>query len=546
MTIMEKAGEPVTHVGRRAFLSLLVGVGGPRMSSRRPGSSLPRHGGVLKHIGLEPPTFDIHGPASEGTQLISSFARRGLFKFANGSRYGPSDFMLVPDLAQHAAVSGDGRTYTITLRRGVTWESRPPVNGRALVAADVKYSLERALKRSPYAHLLGPVDAVEASGTHTVRVHLQSPFAPLLHNLAEPWTAILAPEVEDALGDLKSAASLIGCGPFVLERYERGVKAVFVRNPDYYRKGLPYLDKIEWIFFDSRETQLSLFRAGQIDIPFYDARIAPSDVATLRGADPPYPIVRWDRLGGRSLSMRVDKPPFSDVRVRRALGLALDRKTWVARYLGGEGFEDDGPVPSPMRQWKLTASDLGAGARSLEHDPAAARRLLSEAGFPNGLRARCTTWPGHGPDHLEALQILVSEVRRVGIDLVVGYEDYDSYARNMSLARYGDVVWDSSPLFTEVDSYLYTLYRSGVPTNRSRVTDGSLDALLDAQRALAAQPDRKKAIDEIQRRAAAEVYYIHAPFPRSVASWSPWVKNYGPRNSLDRGAQLEVVWLEEP
>src|SRR5947209_7750488 len=109
MTIMEKAGEPVTELGRRAFLSLLVGVGGSRTSSRRPDSSRPRHGGVLKHIGLEPPTFDIHGAAATGTQLISSFARRGLFKLANGSRYRPSDFTLVPDLAQHAAVSTDGR-----------------------------------------------------------------------------------------------------------------------------------------------------------------------------------------------------------------------------------------------------------------------------------------------------------------------------------------------------------------------------------------------------------------------------------------------------
>jgi peptide/nickel transport system substrate-binding protein len=543
---MERAGEPVTQVGRRAFLSLIVGLGAPTVNLRRLPSSRPRHGGVLKHIGIEPPTFDIHGPASTGTQLMSSFVRRGLFKFANGSRYGPSDFTLVPDLAQHAAVSSDGRTYTITLRRGVTWERRPPVNGRTLVATDVKYSLERALKKSPYASLLGPIDAVEASGAYTVRVHLQSPFEPFLHNLTEPWTAILAPEVEDTLGDLKSAPSLIGCGPFVLDRYERGVKAVFARNPTYYRKGLPYLDKIEWIFFENRETQLSLFRAGQIDIPLYDARITPSDAATLKGSEPPYPVVRWDRLGGRSLSMRVDKAPFNDVRVRRALSLALDRKSWVARYLGGEGFEDDGPVPSPMRQWKLKAADLGAGATYLEHDPASARRLLSEAGFPNGLRTRCTTWPGHGPEHLEALETLVSEVRRVGFDLVVGYEDYDSYARNLSQAKYGDVVWDSSPLFTEVDSYLYSLYRGGVPTNRSRVADASLDALLDAQRALAARPARKKLIDEIQRRAAAEVYYIHAPFPRSVASWSPWVKNYGPRNSLDRGAQLEVVWLEEP
>jgi peptide/nickel transport system substrate-binding protein len=524
---------------------LWLGLGAPATTRRKPRGH-PRRGGVLKHIGSEPPTFDIHGPAPDQTQLISSFTRRGLFKFVNGARYGPSDFTLVPDLAIRATASEDGRLYTITLRRGVRWEHKAPVNGRQLVAADVKYSLERALAKSPYARLLGPVDAIETPGPHTVRVHLKSPFMPFLHNLAEPWSAILPPEVEDSMGHFKSAASLVGCGPFVLERYEPGVKAVFAKNPTYYQKGLPYLDKVEWIFLENRSTQFSLFHAGQIDIPFYDARIAPSDAASLRTADPPYPVVRWDRLGGRALGMRTDKPPFGDVRVRRALSLAVDRARWVARHLDGEGFADDGPVPSPMRQWKLRPRDLGEGASYLEHDPSLARRLLAEAGFPNGLKVRCTAWAGHGPDHMEALQILTADLKRIGVDLMVVEEGYDSWARNCSLGRYEDATWDSLPLFTEIDSYLYSLYRTGVVTNRGHVADSDLDALLDEQRALAAASARGRLIGDIQRRAAAKVYYLHAPFPKAVASWAPWVKNYAPRNSLDRGAQLEVVWLDAP
>jgi Bacterial extracellular solute-binding proteins, family 5 Middle len=98
-----------------------------------------------------------------------------------------------------------------------------------------------------------------------VRVHLAHAFAPFVHNLAEPWSAILPREVEDRLGDFRTAESLIGCGPFVLERYEPGVKAVFSRNPTYHAPGLPYLDKVEWLFIKDRATQLALFRAGQVD-----------------------------------------------------------------------------------------------------------------------------------------------------------------------------------------------------------------------------------------------------------------------------------------
>jgi peptide/nickel transport system substrate-binding protein len=531
-------------LGRRSFLALWMGLGAPAAMPRRR-RERPRHGGALKHIGLEPPTFDIHGPAFDSTQLMSSFTRRGLFKFVNGARYGPSDFTLIPDLAIKATRSRDGRVYTLALRPGVRWDQKAPVNGRLLVAADVKFSLERALRKSPHASLLGSVEAIEAPDPHTVRVHLRDPFAPFLHNLAEPWTAILPPEVEDTLGHQRSASSLVGCGPFALERYEPGVKAVFVRNPGYYQRGLPYLDEVEWIFLENPSTRLSLFRAGQLDIPFHDARVAPSDAAILTASDPPYPVVEWSRFGGRTLGMRADRPPFSDVRVRRAVSLAIDRKKWAARHLDGEGFEGEGPVPRAMRQWKLAPNELGEGARYLEHDPGLARQLLAEAGLANGLKVKCATWPGYGQDHMEALWLLVADLKGIGVDLVVMEQDYASYARSCSQGTYEDATWDSSPLFTEVDSYLYSLYRGGLVTNRSRVADPELDSLLEAQRRVAGPP-RKRLIADIQRRAAAQVYYIHAPIPKSVASWTPRVRNYAPRNSLDRGAQLEVIWLDEP
>ena len=183
----------------------------------------PKRGGVLKQIGLEPPSWDIHGTVSYQTQLVSSFVRRTLFKFVNGAKHGPSDFALVPDLALKAEVSPDGRVYTLKLRPGVRWDPRPPLNGREFVAADVKYTMERALKKSGYASLLGRIDGIETPDTHTVRIHLADAFAPFLHNLAEPWNGILPREIEDKFGDFKAADSLVGLGPFMLETHEAGV-----------------------------------------------------------------------------------------------------------------------------------------------------------------------------------------------------------------------------------------------------------------------------------------------------------------------------------
>jgi ABC-type transport system substrate-binding protein len=501
---------------------------------------------VLKQIGLDPETFDVQATASHQTQLVSSFVHRTLFKFVSGARYGPSDFTLAPDLALKAVVSGGGRIYTISLRRDVRWESRPPVNGRALVAADVKYSIERALRKSPHSHLLGPVEKVETPDRHTVRVHLADTFVPFVHHLAEPWSAILPPEVEDKLGDFKTAESLIGCGPFVLERYEPGVKAVFARNPTYHARGLPYLDKVEWLFVKDRSTQLALFRAGQVDVPYHDGRIPRSAAGALRRSNPDYPVVFWDSLAVPSLAMRTDKPPFNDVRVRRALSLAVDRRAWVARHLDGHGTENHGPVPAAMPQWELGARHLGEGARYLEHDPALARQLLAEAGFPGGLKVKCTSWPGHGPEHLEDLELLAGNLRGVGVGLQIVNEEHGPYSRGSLLGKLDETTWGLSPIFTEVDDYLYTFLRSGQAGNRSHVTDTQLDVMLEAQRCYTSASSRRKIIHDIQRRAAAYVYYVYTPYPKAVSSWAPRVRNYGPKNSFDRGAQLEVVWLTPP
>jgi peptide/nickel transport system substrate-binding protein len=492
----------------------------------------PRRGGTLKCIGPEPSGFDPHVGASEATALVSSLVRRSLFKVGPPSR--ARDAGLVPDLALRAEPSSDGRAYTILLRPGVRWEDRTPVHGREVVAADVRYSLERALRRSAHAALLGPVEAVEVVDRHRLRVHLTEPFAPFPSSLAEPWTAILPREVEDRAGDFRSAEALLGCGPFSLERYEPGVKASFARNPDYHARGLPLLDRVEWLFIADRTTQLSLFRAGHVDLPSHDARVSRAEAAELRRWTPAYPIAPWDGLTVHRLALRGDRLPLSDVRVRRALSLAVPRKRWIADHLEGQGIEEPGPVPAALREWKLSGRALGEGARWLAHDPALARRLLVEAGYPAGLRLRCTVAPGIGGEGAADLQRLVACLREVGVDLQVAAEGD---------GRVEEASWGAGPASSEVDGHLYAHYRSGQPGNRSLVAEPRLDALLEAQRRATARRDRKWLIDDIQRLAADQAYYLFPPAPRLLACWTPRVRHYQPRTSLDRGAQLETVWI---
>src|SRR4030095_12786199 len=163
-----------------------------------------------------------------------------LVRFPNGpEQKHPADFTIVPDLAEKWTVSKDGTVYTFQLRKGVKFHNRPPVNGREVTAADVKYSIERFMAKSAFKARFEPVQSVDAVDNHTVRITLKEPYAPFLNHLATPtFTPILAREVEEKFKDFNHPDGVIGTGPFVLKSYERGVRLVFDRNPDYFMKGL--------------------------------------------------------------------------------------------------------------------------------------------------------------------------------------------------------------------------------------------------------------------------------------------------------------------
>jgi hypothetical protein len=424
----------------------------------------------------------------------------------------------------------------------VQWENRLPVNGQALTSADVKYAFERALKKSPYASLLGPVQKIETPDRCTVRVHLSDGFAPLVHNLAQPWTAILPPEVEDRAGDFTTSESMIGCGPFVLERYEPGVKAVFARNPGNYIKGLPYLDKVEWLFIKDRSTQLSLFRAGRLDIPFYDARIRRSNVASFKKSNPDYPVssgTGW-RCGAWPCA------PTSRPSTTRGCG---GPSAWPST--GRSGCPG-----TPRGRGTRTTARAGAAQRV-----EAARQGPGRGGeVPRARPGAGVDAPGRGriPQRDEGQVHPLARLRpgvrggpgTAGLQPQAGRRgapDRQRGARQrhprLLPGQVRRTTWGPSSIFVAVDGYLYNFFRTGQPNNRSRVSDTRLDVLLDVQRRDVSKSTRKKVIDGIQRYAAEQVYDVYTPCPKNVSSWTPWVKNYRPKNSFDRGAPpLEMVW----
>ena len=196
-------------------LSVLV------LASLAQAGAQPKRGGVIRIAEREAPGLDPHLSISFLTHSYVSLAYSQLVRFPNGpEQKSPTDFSILPDLAEKWTVSKDGKTYTFNLRKGVKFHNKPPVNGREVTADDVKYSLERFMAKSGFNTRFEPVSAIDVVDKHTVRITLKEPYAPFLNHLANPSFCVILPrEAEEKFKDFNHPDAVIGTGPFVVSDY---------------------------------------------------------------------------------------------------------------------------------------------------------------------------------------------------------------------------------------------------------------------------------------------------------------------------------------
>ena len=426
------------------------------------------------------------------------------------------------------------------------WHNKPPVNGRELVAEDVKFTYDRFLteKANPRRFLLDPVDWVEVVDRYTVKFVLKEPFVWLIDTLASPFAMwIIAPEVVDKFGDLKKPETAIGTGPFLLERYEPNVKTSFQRNPDYFRQGQPYVDGVEWLVLEDESTGLAMYRTGQIDCgPGAWWSVRQQDLDALKQTYPS--LVYQDFLSNvtGALFVRTDMPPFNDVRVRRAISHAIDRQALIEAVWGrGE------PTPAVARglvEWSLPIDQLGEGAQYYQYNLKEARRLLAEAGFPKGLKTPFTVSTGFGRDLLEDALLVQQYLKAVGIETELKIQDYGAYVATTAQGKFEGLVRGPFGIAWEPDSPLYRAYASDSSWNIGHVNDATVTAMLKEQRRTKDLEARKQLIFDIQRYVAEQQYYVYTNSIMNTGSWQPYVKHYGPNLSFDYGGRAAALWLD--
>jgi len=509
----------------------------------------PKRGGAFRlRSHVAPVHFDPHQTIAFSTMIPLSFAYSRLVKVKGGAAVVPGTQPVEGDLAESWERLGD-TAYVFKLRKGVRWHNKPPVNGRELTADDVKFSYDRFLtiKGNPNRPVIEMVDKVEALDKYTVKFTLKEPNAWFVDRLASTSTWIVAKEVVEKQGDLKKWESVVGTGPWMFERYEPNVRMSFVRHPNYFVPNLPYADGVEVTLDADPASGFAAFLAGKYDFgPEYGMVIRRSDLDIAK--------LRVKGLGTRDYivvfggftAAKLDQEPFKDVRVRRALAMAQNWREVLETNAWSLGQGAPNPlIPAALKEWSIPIDQLPAEGRKLyEPDAAAARRLLAEAGHPNGIKTIIETTPGYGPDWMDAIQVSLKNLKSAGVESELKLKEYGAFVSSSLLGKFEKIMITLRGGTTDPDTY-FTSFIPGEPLNSVGVNDPKLTDMIKLQRRTFDDKKRREIVYDLQRYASQQVYYSYGPSVSAVGAWMPHVKNFGPNIGHDYGGRLMVAWLDK-
>jgi peptide/nickel transport system substrate-binding protein len=538
-------------VSRRDLLALGgLSLAGATLAPSLARAQSPKRGGTVALRTWDPPHFDPFQTISYKTHIALSFTHSRLLRHKAGPGVAPGTFPIEGDLAESWTQPSD-TTYVFKLRRGVKWHNKPPVNGRELTADDVVFSVNHFLtvKGNANAYMLKSVDKVEALDKYTVKFTLKEPFVWFLDMLSNPHAvAIVAKEVLDKHGDFKKWESVVGTGPWMLDAYRPNVSLSYVRNPSYFIAGQPYIDRVEATVDEDNASRIAAFLSGKYDLGWeFPGTINRVDWVqikdTLKQKRPKLQTVEFPSPVMTHISMRADQKPFSDVRVRHAMSLAIDRKAIIEAVFEGVGAMNP-PVPAGLREWSVPFDKLGEGAKYYRHDPAEAKRLLAAAGYPNGFPGTmCFT--NYGSTILvDLMQLVTKDLKAVGIDAKIDQKEYGAYISTCFYGKFDSMTLGPQTGFLEPDNFLFGQYYPEELKNQSHISDPVVADMLVRQRRLFDIAKRRELIFDIQRHLAKQQYYVQMPSGVYIAVWEGALKNYAPNMGYDYGGRLQAAWLD--
>ena len=453
----------------------------------------PRRGGTfVMALGANPEHLNLAISSSVIIAFPGQVVSEGLIRV-------DGKFGLEPQLATAWETSADGRKLTFKLRRGVKWH-----DGKPFTAADVKHSMEKLTPlHARSASVFKNVASIETPDDATVVVNLKEPFAPFLDLLTADNVGIQPRHVYEGTDPLKNPANLrpVGTGPYKFDSWQSGQSITFVRNPDYWDKGRPYLDRIVFRIIPDANTRALALEAGDIDyIPSYD--MSTNDAIRLkktRGV-----LVSTGRGVPRVLLLfyNTKKKPFDDPRVRKALLAGLDRQMMLSSAYNDLGGLGRSSIPRGLSWASHPDVDY---MKTYAFDTERANRELDAAGLPRGgdgtrFGLRFTYDPAQ-PGYTEVAEIVRDNWQKLGVRVALEARERNVWLANVYTRKDYDVTmaWyatNGDPALGIDRAYRCEDIRPAAFTNASQYCNPALDEIL------------RKAATALTRDARARYYKV--------------------------------------
>jgi peptide/nickel transport system substrate-binding protein len=435
-----------------------------------------KSGGVLKLVtNADPDHWDLHqsccnpGPG----------AARDLFNAL--VMYNPvKPDEIIGDLAQRWEVSPDGLSYTFHLHEATWWDGKP------VTAEDVKFSLDRMLEKGKPRPRVGAlrlyIERAEVVDPKTVRVHTKfATPAALLPWLAIDYAVIYPRHVLATGADFDDPKQIVGSGPFKFKSYQRGQGWELVKNPTYFKKGLPFLDGIRTFVIRDATRTIAAFQAGQV---LMCSRISTcslhvKDLLELERVMQGKGTLYWQEpTNPTGINLNFGRPPFNDPRVRRAVYLAIDRQELIRVAVLGRGTVGTPLFPNTWMSSPMDAVMTWPGFRQpKDADLTEAKRLLAEAGYPGGLKTTFLAYPV-----IESMAPMIKQhLKKIGIEVELKTVDVNTVLAAQAQGDYAITGIRHGPSVIDPDEVFQAMYLPGGPRNQLKWDDPRITAIFEKQ-----------------------------------------------------------------
>jgi peptide/nickel transport system substrate-binding protein len=520
-----------------AFIGLAVALALPATAM----AQTPKKGGTLVYaISAETPTYDCSATDTyAGLHFLAPFYST-LLKFDLAKYPG-----VMGDLAESWTVSDDKKTYTFKLRQNVTWHDGSPFS-----SADIKATYDRlrapptgvvSTRRATFADIA----SIDTPDPATVVFKLSAVNPAMLEHFASPWNCVYsAAKLKD--DPTFPTKQVMGTGAFRFTEHVKGSHVSGVRNDKYFLPNRPYLDGFKGVFMLQAAAMLNALQGGQVMAEFRSVSPAERDRLVQAMGDK----IRIEESSwtlNLLIAFNTEKKPFDDVRVRRALSLALDRwggsvglaRTSTLRQVGGL-LRPGSPMATP----EADLVKFPGFGKDIAANRAEAKKLLAEAGVPNlkfELVNRTIAQP-----YTPAGIYVVDQWRQIGVEATHKQLETSPYLASLNAGNY-EVAIDFSNLFMDEPSLALAKYVSfdKAPENRSRAIDRELDSLYEKQNRSASDAERVGFIRQFEARMLNQAYQVPLLWWHRIVPTNKVVMGWQMSPSHNLGQDLVNVWLNQ-